>query len=164
VNLIAGVVGRGPDLVAGKPYRPLFDETVLRIASERPIVVGDRLDTDIEGAHNCGADSLLVMTGVTDVDQLCRADVHQRPDFVSSDLGGLLVAHEPPESRGDGWSCGSWLARCRDGALEIEGGRSGESLDQGLRAACAASWAWMDDHPGQSVDTTAVTKVLAGAN
>lgn len=164
VNLIAGVVGRGPDLVAGKPYRPLFDETVLRIASQRPIVVGDRLDTDIEGARNCGADSLLVMTGVTDVDQLCRAEPRQRPDFLSSDLGGMLVAHQSPEARGDGWGCGSWLARCRDGVLEIEGGSSGESFDQGLRAACAAAWGWLDEHPGETVDTSAVTRVLAEAD
>ena len=30
---------------------------------ERPLMVGDRLDTDIEGAHNAGVDSLLVLTG-----------------------------------------------------------------------------------------------------
>ena len=99
VNVIAGVLGRPPDLVAGKPFRPLFDETVIRISSRRPIVVGDRLDTDIEGARNCEADSLLVMTGVTDVDQLCHAGPHQRPDFVSWSLAGLLTGHRLPQQR-----------------------------------------------------------------
>ena len=38
-------------VVAGKPERPLLDETVRRMGGERPLMVGDRLDTDIEGAH-----------------------------------------------------------------------------------------------------------------
>ncbi len=50
VAAVSTAAGRQPDVVAGKPFRPLFDETLLRIGSERPIVVGDRLDTDIEGA------------------------------------------------------------------------------------------------------------------
>ena len=50
VGAVATAVGREPDIVAGKPYRPLFDETVRRISSRRPLVIGDRLDTDIEGA------------------------------------------------------------------------------------------------------------------
>ena len=79
VEAVATAVGREPDVVAGKPYRPLFDETVRRISSRRPLVVGDRLDTDIEGAVTCGADSLLVMTGVTDVEALCQATPDRRP-------------------------------------------------------------------------------------
>ena len=107
-------VGR-PDLVAGKPFRPLFDETVLRIGSRHPIVVGDRLDTDIEGARNCGADSLLVMTGVTDVDQLCHAEPHQRPDFVSWTLEGLMTSHAAHGRATSGWTVASWRARVVDG-------------------------------------------------
>ncbi len=37
-------------LVAGKPEPPLMQESVLRTGARRPLVVGDRLDTDIEGA------------------------------------------------------------------------------------------------------------------
>ncbi|MGI8888718.1 MAG: HAD-IIA family hydrolase, partial [Nocardioidaceae bacterium] len=48
VNAVAAAVGRRPDVVAGKPFRPLFDETVRRVSAGRPLVVGDRLDTDIE--------------------------------------------------------------------------------------------------------------------
>jgi glycerol 3-phosphatase-2 len=53
-------------IVTGKPETPLHRESILRTGAERPLIVGDRLDTDIEGAHNGGADSLLVFTGVTD--------------------------------------------------------------------------------------------------
>ena len=63
--------GRRPDggdaspEVAGKPYRPLLDETVQRLGRRRPIFVGDRLDTDIAGAVDAGLDSMLVLTGRT---------------------------------------------------------------------------------------------------
>jgi ribonucleotide monophosphatase NagD (HAD superfamily) len=36
--------------VAGKPEPPLIEETVRRVGGDRPLMVGDRLDTDIEGA------------------------------------------------------------------------------------------------------------------
>ena len=52
--------------VAGKPLPPMHRETILRTGAKRPLVVGDRLDTDIEGAFNGEVDSLLVLTGVTD--------------------------------------------------------------------------------------------------
>lgn len=55
VDVVAGATGGRPR-VAGKPERALFDETVLRVGGERPLVVGDRIDTDIEGAVRCGHD------------------------------------------------------------------------------------------------------------
>ncbi|MBA3234023.1 MAG: HAD-IIA family hydrolase, partial [Propionibacteriales bacterium] len=96
VDAVAAAVGARPSVVAGKPYRPLFDETVLRKDARCPIVVGDRLDTDIEGANSCGADSLLVLTGVTDLQQLCSAPPKRRPTYVSWTLAGLLTTHLKP--------------------------------------------------------------------
>ena len=32
-----------------------MDETVRRVGGDRPLMVGDRLDTDIEGAHASGS-------------------------------------------------------------------------------------------------------------
>ena len=64
VQMISGFAGVRPQ-VAGKPERPLLDETLRRVGGERPLMVGDSLHTDIAGAHNVGTDSLLVMTGVT---------------------------------------------------------------------------------------------------
>ncbi|HEX7995831.1 MAG TPA: HAD-IIA family hydrolase, partial [Streptosporangiaceae bacterium] len=52
-------------VVAGKPQTPLHAEAVARTGARHPLVVGDRLDTDIEGAVRGGADSMLVLTGVT---------------------------------------------------------------------------------------------------
>src|SRR6202012_2193860 len=53
-------------ITAGKPEPPLHHESVIRTGAKHPLVVGDRLDTDIEAAFNVGCDSLLVLTGVTD--------------------------------------------------------------------------------------------------
>ena len=128
--------------VAGKPLPPMHRETIERTGAERPLVVGDRLDTDIEGAHVGGVDSLLVLTGVTDAAQLLAAPPEHRPVYVSADLRGLL--RPQPEvaqldAHGTVFGCGGWLAEpARDGArLRLEG--DGEPVD-GLLALCAAAW------------------------
>ncbi|MFE3995545.1 HAD hydrolase-like protein [Streptomyces goshikiensis] len=128
--------------VAGKPQPPMHRETVLRTGAERPLVVGDRLDTDIEGAFNGEVDSLLVLTGVTDAEQLLRAEPRHRPTYVDRDLRGLLTGQPEVEDAaggaGAGFRCGGWTAVAVDGALELRG-EGGDPLD-GLRALCAAAW------------------------
>ncbi len=164
VNALAAAVGRRPDVVAGKPFRPLFDETVRRIASTRPIVVGDRLDTDIEGAVTCGADSLLVMTGVTDVPTLCRAEPGRRPSYVSWAMDGLLRSHRAPGCD-DGseehatWSLDGWTARVAQARLEVSS--RGSDPNAGLATVAAACWDWLDrqhdpDPAGPQLDLSAV--------
>jgi HAD superfamily hydrolase (TIGR01450 family) len=78
-------------LVAGKPESPLMLESVQRSRAQRPVVVGDRLDTDIEGANRCGIPSLLVFTGVTDWQDLLHVPPQYRPTFVGRDLRALLT-------------------------------------------------------------------------
>jgi len=95
-SLIAAVeraVGNPPDLVAGKPAPPLYLMCAERLAlpPARVLAVGDRLDTDIEGAVASGMDSLLVLTGVDDLDAVLEAPVHQRPTWVAPDLRSLLA-------------------------------------------------------------------------
>ena len=53
VGVVARFAERDP-VVAGKPEPPLFEETLRRVGGEKPLVVGDRLDTDIEGANRVG--------------------------------------------------------------------------------------------------------------
>jgi glycerol-1-phosphatase len=89
VAVLEQVSGRTP-LVAGKPQTPLMWESVQRTSALRPLVVGDRLDTDIEGAVRCGIDSLLVLTGVTSVRDLLLAPPHQRPTHIAQDLRALI--------------------------------------------------------------------------
>ncbi|MGW1996969.1 HAD-IIA family hydrolase [Embleya sp. NPDC001921] len=137
VGVVRAATGVEP-VVAGKPELPLHRETILRTGARRPLVVGDRLDTDIEGACKGGVDSLLVLTGVTTPDALLAAGEGRRPTFVAEDLRALLAAPVTARPDGDAWVCGGWSARVVDGALAVEG--AGERID-GLRAACAAAWA-----------------------
>ncbi len=128
--------GRSP-MVAGKPEPPLFFEALARSGGSRPLVVGDRLDTDIEGANASDMPSLLVLTGVTDLALLVTAPEKQRPTYVSADLGGLFVAHPAPSVEGSVARCGGWEAAVEDKAVRLSG--SGDRMD-GARALLAAAW------------------------
>jgi glycerol 3-phosphatase-2 len=136
IQVIATATGVQP-LVAGKPEPPLHKESVLRTGAKNPLVVGDRLDTDIEGAHRVGADSMLVLTGVTGVAEAVLAPESQRATYLAEDLSGLLEPH-PEVTRDDGtFGCGGWMARRNGDQLELDG--DGKRID-GLRALCAAAW------------------------
>ncbi len=145
VDAVARYAGREP-LVAGKPQQPLFEETIRRVGGDRPLVVGDRLDTDIEGAVNSGLDSLLVMTGVTGLDELVGAGAHLRPTYISADLGGLVAPHPVPAVR-EGYALNGWSAGVEDGALVVRGGGS---LDDWWRVVASVAWDHLDTH-GQPV-------------
>ncbi|MGV9953717.1 HAD hydrolase-like protein [Streptomyces cellulosae] len=136
VEVVRIATGAEPQ-VAGKPLPPMHRETILRTGAERPLVVGDRLDTDIEGAFNGGVDSLLVLTGVTDGAQLLAAPPHHRPTYVDADLRGLLTGQPEVVEEGGAFRCGGWTAGAGAGRLELDG--DGAPLD-GLRALCAAAW------------------------
>jgi HAD superfamily hydrolase (TIGR01450 family) len=147
IQVVATATGVRP-LVAGKPEPPLHHESVLRTGARHPLVVGDRLDTDIEGARRVGADSLLVLTGVTQPADVVLAPPSRRPTYLAEDLAGLLEPHPAPEKstaeEAGSYSCGGWTAR-RDGdRLELTG--QGERID-GLRALCAAAWAADAEEP-----------------
>ena len=89
VSAIAMATGVQPEVV-GKPGRALFDAAVRRTGATRPLVIGDRLDTDIAGANAAGLDSLLVLTGVSGPDELVAAPPDHRPTFVGRDLSALV--------------------------------------------------------------------------
>jgi HAD superfamily hydrolase (TIGR01450 family) len=76
-------------LVAGKPSPPLLEAALSRHDAQRPLVVGDRLDTDIAGANAVGAASLLVLTGVSTPEEVAKAPRALRPTYVAPDLSAL---------------------------------------------------------------------------
>ena len=141
VEVVARFADRRP-VVAGKPEAPLFEETLRRVGGERPLVIGDRLDTDIEGANNTGYDSLLVMTGVTGLDQLVAAGPALRPSYVAADLGGLGRRHDEPTTDGDTVSAGGWSATVVNGAVRVTG--DGDGADAWWQAVATAAWRHLD--------------------
>jgi glycerol 3-phosphatase-2 len=141
--VIATSTGVQP-IVAGKPEPPLHAEAVARTGARNPLVVGDRLDTDIEGATRGDADSMLVLTGVSTPRDLVLAPPSQRPTYVSVDLGGLL---EPQPAlrhqQGNAVECGGWTARREAADSQIDLAGAGEPID-GLRALCVLAWSGRD--------------------
>ena len=76
--------------VAGKPARPMLDAAVRLVHAKRPLVVGDRLDTDIACAVAANAPSLLVFSGVSTPTDLLAAVPDERPTYLAFDLRGLV--------------------------------------------------------------------------
>ncbi|MCU1594121.1 MAG: HAD-superfamily hydrolase, subfamily, partial [Frankiales bacterium] len=83
VQALVTATGQRP-IVVGKPEPELHRASVERVGATRPLVVGDRLDTDVLGAVRAGCDSLLVLTGVTDVEQVLTAPEGMRPTYVAT--------------------------------------------------------------------------------
>lgn len=151
--------------VAGKPERPLLDETRMRVEGRHPMMVGDRLDTDIAGARGVGIDSLLVMTGVTDLAQLLAATPEERPTWVGHDLTALArPGCRATESDGV-WRAGPWRVAVESGRLTVSPSDAGEGADADSdadsvadsdawwTAVAAAGWAHLD-RTGSTADAT----------
>jgi HAD superfamily hydrolase (TIGR01450 family) len=151
VEMLRSFTGVDP-VVAGKPERPLLDETVRRVGGRRPLMVGDRLDTDIEGAQRAGYDSLLVLTGVTGLEELVAATEELRPTYVAPDLAGLLVPQAAPSADGGEYELGGWRGAVDAGRLVVTG--SGDPGDW-WRVVVSAAWAYLDAS-GETVDLSGV--------
>lgn len=78
--------------VAGKPGAEILIRAAQGIGSKRPLVIGDRLDTDIAGACAAQMDSLMVLTGVSTEDEALRSDAGSRPTFVAPGLESLTLS------------------------------------------------------------------------
>ncbi|RLK54758.1 HAD-IIA family hydrolase [Actinokineospora cianjurensis] len=120
--------------VAGKPATPLMDESVRAADAKHPLVVGDRLDTDIEGAVAAGLDSLLVLTGVSTAADVIAAGPEARPTYIAADLGAITAsAADLAVGPKPGWDL-----RTEGDEVVVTG--DGDPLDL-VRALCAVSWA-----------------------
>ncbi|MFV0253884.1 MAG: HAD-IIA family hydrolase [Beutenbergiaceae bacterium] len=152
-SLVAAVVnatGRKPRST-GKPQPEIFHQAAARLGASNPVVIGDRLDTDLAGARAAGYPGMQVLTGVDDATALLRCVAQQRPTLIALDLRGMLEPHPAVSPADDWWRCGEAAARHRDGTIELSDGvttsllASGMSIDiDQLRAACVAAWAASD--------------------
>ncbi|MFI5611371.1 HAD-IIA family hydrolase [Amycolatopsis sp. NPDC051903] len=131
VNALRSATDTEP-VVAGKP-QPLLLQTAARSAdASRPLVVGDRLDTDIAGAVAAGVDVLAVLSGVSTAKDLVHAIPAERPTHLAADLTALTQrADELKIGPRPGWEI------TPGDALTVRG--DGAALDL-LRALCQAAW------------------------
>ncbi len=76
--------------IAGKPERNLFEMAVEAIGGEgRLAMVGDRINSDIEGGRRAGLETILVLSGTTSREEAEAAD--PPPDHILENLAGLLA-------------------------------------------------------------------------
>ncbi|GAA4589175.1 HAD superfamily hydrolase (TIGR01450 family) [Actinoplanes octamycinicus] len=135
VAVIRTALDRDPDVVVGKPQPALFTTAASLAKADHPLAIGDRLDTDIQGAVTAGMDSLLVLTGVSGPTDLLSAPAERRPTFVAADLSALFRSADQariPATEVQGWQL------TRDGDRATLSG-AGDPVDA-LRLLCGATW------------------------
>lgn len=137
VSAVHTAVGRLAT-VAGKPERPIFDLAVARTGARSPLFIGDRLDTDVQGARAAEMASVHVLTGIDRPKQLLAAAPNQRPDYIVEDLRQLFEPYPATIVKGE-------RTRVGDAVVEIDGVdlrivSAGERQIDLLRAGAAAIW------------------------
>jgi glycerol 3-phosphatase-2 len=119
---ITTTTGSPADVQVGKPNPPLFESALERTGGGRPLVVGDRMDTDVAGAAALGWDSLLVFSGVATPADLLQAG--SLPTYMAKDLSAL-TREAPPSIRIAAGADADAIDRLlRASALEADGVRA----------------------------------------
>lgn len=138
VTALRAATGREPQ-VAGKPELPLLERAVASADARRPLMVGDRLDTDIAGAVRYGMPSLMVFTGVGTPAEVLFAPPDARPDHLAEDMRALF---RPIDDSVVGEQQ-QWKVRVGERSLELTANAAAGGGDRltALRALCAAWWA-----------------------
>ena len=107
-----------------------------------PLVVGDRLDTDIAGANAAGLPSLMVLSGVSTAAEAVRAVIGERPNYVAADLRSLY-------DRADSSAIGPHPAwRIEIGAAAVTVHNTGSDPRDPLSVVRATASAVWDSHLG----------------
>ncbi|WP_156747495.1 HAD hydrolase-like protein, partial [Mycobacterium sp. E2462] len=133
--------------VAGKPAPGLLTDAAARGDFRAPLVVGDRLDTDIEGANAARLPSLMVLSGVNSARDAVYARPGRRPTYLGHDLRSL---HCDGERLAVGPQPG-WRVEAAGGAITVAAARNDDGEDDGddngeddglsvVRAVASAVW------------------------
>jgi 4-nitrophenyl phosphatase len=79
-------------IIVGKPSEIIMEQALrrLRMKPEEVLVVGDRVDTDIRAGRLIGADTALVLTGVTREKDLPDIPLELKPTYVFRSLRELV--------------------------------------------------------------------------
>jgi glycerol-1-phosphatase len=124
--------------VAGKPQPTLYEDALSHGDFHAPLVIGDRLDTDIAGANAAHLPSLLVLSGVSTAAQAVLAPVGQRPTYIAQDLRAL--ASDPDLLKigpQPGWHVDADTAAITITAADTDPADDGLSV---VRAVASAAW------------------------
>nr|WP_275901912.1 HAD-IIA family hydrolase [Brevibacterium zhoupengii] len=141
IDMLSKLTGAQPTVV-GKPSPHMMEFAARRIGAKRPLMVGDRLDTDIEGGNSARFETALVLTGVHDIHDALQAGPGLRPTYILPSLRSLprlitgsaqSAADETPES-----------ATCRivDGELHLD--ESAQDRVSTVESALRLAWETMD--------------------
>ena len=140
VGAVATATGRQPQ-VAGKPESPIFTTAAQKLGSTSPVVVGDRLDTDIQGGNRAQISTAMVMTGVDTYQSVLAAITIERPTYIIETLEGFFepypqidVEVTPTGARAE---AAGFVAEVKGNELTLNG--AGAEVDS-WRVACAAWW------------------------
>jgi glycerol-1-phosphatase len=137
VGAVHTAVGILPDF-AGKPFAPIFEQAMNQLEIAKPLMVGDRIDTDIRGAREFGIDSAVVMTGIATRKELIGAKKEDRPDFILEDLRGLFQEYPKLKQTKRGVKCNkSQVEKLGNKIVLVSGDPT--SIDT-LRAATELIW------------------------
>ncbi len=90
VGAVSQATGTAP-VAAGKPEPHLFRTAACSLGLRRPLVVGDRLDTDIRGGNAAGFDTVMVLTGIDTREAAEQAPDADRPRWIVDDLTALTA-------------------------------------------------------------------------
>ncbi|WP_431231756.1 HAD-IIA family hydrolase [Mycolicibacterium psychrotolerans] len=124
--------------VAGKPAPALMRDALARGSFDTPLVVGDRLDTDIAGANAADLPSLMVLCGVSTAAEAVHAVPEQRPTYIGADLRDLHTGSEALRVTEQA----AWRVEVSDGSVIVTAAGTAHS-DDGLsvvRATARAVW------------------------
>ncbi|MCV7343322.1 HAD-IIA family hydrolase [Mycolicibacterium rhodesiae] len=124
--------------VAGKPAPALMRDALARGTFDTPLVVGDRLDTDIAGANAADLPSLMVLCGVSTAAEAVHAVPEQRPTYIGADLRDLHVDSEALRVAEQA----AWDVEVVDGSVIVTAAGADHSDDQlsVVRATARAVW------------------------
>ena len=137
VSAVHTAVGQLP-LVAGKPEVAIFNTAIRRTQAQRPLFIGDRIDTDILGANRSGIDSLLVLTGISQAKELLAVKADSQPKFVVADLRELHLPYAQPKETKFGFKLrGAEVELLGNKVRVISGDPKGIDV---LRCACKVIW------------------------
>src|SRR5690625_5085802 len=138
VSAVHTAVARLPEF-AGKPETPIFETAFERFGTRNALMIGDRLDTDMQGANESGIESVHVLTGVDRPKQLLAAGQNMRPTYIVENLTKLFEPYPVTRVTNDG-TVKVGRAKVRMNGHIVQVVAEGDDPLNLLRAGCEAIW------------------------